>query len=96
MLIDARTLANGATLEADVCIAGAGAAGITMALDLRESGLSVLLLESGGMDRAEETQVLSEGRMIGIDTNLLVRYLNQVGLGASDPFRCPLVVQYRA
>jgi choline dehydrogenase-like flavoprotein len=68
MLIDARTLANGATLEADVCIAGAGAAGITMALDLRESGLSVLLIESGGMDRAEETQVLSEGRMIGIDT----------------------------
>ena len=33
MLIDARTLDNGATLEADVCIAGAGAAGITMALD---------------------------------------------------------------
>ena len=36
------------------------------------------------------------------ETNLLsaygtvVRYLNHVGLGASDPFRCPLVVQYRA
>ena len=27
---------------------------------------------------------------------IVVRYLNQVGLGASDPFRCPLVVQYRA
>ena len=62
MLLDARTLANGATLEADVCIAGAGAAGITIALDLRASGLSVILLESGGMDRAEETQVLSEGQ----------------------------------
>jgi fatty acid desaturase len=27
---------------------------------------------------------------------IVVRYLNQVGLGANDPFRCPLVVQYRA
>jgi fatty acid desaturase len=27
---------------------------------------------------------------------IIVQYLNQVGLGASDPFRCPLVVQYRA
>jgi fatty acid desaturase len=27
---------------------------------------------------------------------IVVRYLNQVGLGRSDPFRCPLVVQYRA
>jgi choline dehydrogenase-like flavoprotein len=68
MLIDARTLSEGTTLEADVCIAGAGAAGITIALDLRESGLSVVLLESGGQDRDDATQALSEGRMIGIDT----------------------------
>ncbi|MGD9905788.1 MAG: GMC oxidoreductase [Vicinamibacterales bacterium] len=68
MLIDARTLADGATLEADVCIAGAGAAGMTIALDLRGSGLSVLLLESGGVERDEATQALSEGRMTGIDT----------------------------
>ena len=44
MLIDARTLTEAATLEADVCIAGAGAAGMTIALDLRGSGLSVVLL----------------------------------------------------
>ena len=63
MIIDARTLADGATLEADVCIAGAGAAGMTIALDLRASGLSVLLLESGGAERDPEVQSLSEGRM---------------------------------
>ncbi|MCM3881154.1 MAG: GMC family oxidoreductase [Vicinamibacterales bacterium] len=68
MFIDARTLADGATLEADVCVAGAGAAGMTIALDLRAAGLSVVLLESGGPERVDETQVLSEGRMIGIDT----------------------------
>ncbi len=68
MLIDARTLDEGATLEADVCIAGAGAAGMTIAMDLRGSGLSVVLLESGGVERDEATQALSEGRMTGIDT----------------------------
>lgn len=68
MLIDARTLTEAATLEADVCIAGAGAAGMTIALDLRGSGRSVVLLESGGPQRDEATQTLSEGRMTGIDT----------------------------
>jgi len=68
MLIDARTLTEGTTLEADICIAGAGAAGMTIALDLRGSGLSILLLESGGWERDEATQALSEGRMTGIDT----------------------------
>src|SRR5262249_2858393 len=73
MLIDARTLAEGTTLEADICIAGAGAAGMTIALDLRGSGLSILLLESGGWERDEATQALSEGRMTGIDTGDLRR-----------------------
>jgi choline dehydrogenase-like flavoprotein len=68
MLIDARTLAEGATIEADVCIAGAGAAGMTIALDLMGSGLSVVLLESGGAERDDATDALSEGRMTGIDT----------------------------
>jgi choline dehydrogenase-like flavoprotein len=68
MFVDGRTVEPGTTLEADVCIAGAGAAGITIALDLRASGLSVILLESGGLRREEETQQLSDGRMTGIDT----------------------------
>jgi choline dehydrogenase-like flavoprotein len=68
MFVDARTLAEGSTLEADICIAGGGAAGMTIALDLLSSGLSVVLLESGGSQREVETQVLSDGKMIGIDT----------------------------
>jgi choline dehydrogenase-like flavoprotein len=67
MFIDAHTMTEQA-LEADICIAGAGAAGMTMALDLRASGLSVILLESGGFRREAETQRLSDGRMIGINT----------------------------
>jgi len=68
MFVDGRTLADGAALEADVCIAGAGAAGMSIALDLRASGLSVIVLESGGIQRDPEIQRLSVGRMDGIDT----------------------------
>ena len=34
----------------DVCIAGAGVAGITLALNLAERGRRVLLLEAGDME----------------------------------------------
>jgi choline dehydrogenase-like flavoprotein len=51
MLIDARTLPADEVIEADVCIVGAGPAGITLALELIESGARVCLLESGGLER---------------------------------------------
>ena len=41
---------------------------MTIALDLRASGLSVLLLESGGAEQDPEVQSLSEVRTTGIDT----------------------------
>lgn len=40
-----------AELECDLCIVGAGAAGITMAHRLRSSGLNIILLEAGGLQR---------------------------------------------
>ncbi|MBW2236954.1 MAG: FAD-dependent oxidoreductase, partial [Deltaproteobacteria bacterium] len=46
MLLDARQLEPGTLIEADVCIVGAGAAGITVARDLGRAGLRVALLES--------------------------------------------------
>lgn len=68
MFFDARELAQGELLSADVCIVGAGAAGITLARDLREQGLSVLLLESGGFETDADTQELYAGTMSGIST----------------------------
>lgn len=68
MLLDANELSTGATLSADVCIAGAGAAGITLALTLQNAGLDVLLLESGGLEDESDTQALYRGTMSGIDT----------------------------
>ncbi|MFM7784901.1 MAG: NAD(P)-binding protein, partial [Gammaproteobacteria bacterium] len=47
MLFDFRELPANAPLDADVCIAGAGAAGITLARALIARGRRVTLLESG-------------------------------------------------
>ena len=64
MLDDALDLNDGATLATDVCIVGAGAAGITLALELAKSSLDVLLLESGGLQPEDPTQRLYEGSVV--------------------------------
>lgn len=64
MLDDALDLNDGATLTTDVCIIGAGAAGITLALELANSSLDVLLLESGGLQPEDPTQRLYEGSVV--------------------------------
>lgn len=65
MLIDLRSAQNGVNdgdrLEADVCIVGAGAAGISLTRHLRNLGHSVCLLESGGLDFEQQTQDLYDG-----------------------------------
>lgn len=66
MLTDLRETPPGKVFEADVCIIGAGAAGITLARALRGSGLSVLLLESGGTDFDAATQDFNAGPNLGM------------------------------
>ena len=66
MFVDARDLNAGATIEADVCIVGAGAAGITLARDLMDTGLAVALVEGGGLDESAESQALYAGRNVGL------------------------------
>lgn len=61
MIIDAADLDEGTTLDADLCIVGAGAAGITIARELAGSNLDVVLLESGGTEAEEATTSLYEG-----------------------------------
>ena len=74
MLIDANTLENGGELVADICIVGAGAAGITLALALRDSGLDVVLLAGGLENKTDAYQELYRGKMTGIDTWELDRF----------------------
>jgi choline dehydrogenase-like flavoprotein len=61
MIESARDLADGSVLQADICIVGAGAAGIAMALELINSPLQVLVVESGGFEPETQTQALYEG-----------------------------------
>jgi choline dehydrogenase-like flavoprotein len=65
MKVDGRSLPAARELQADVCIVGAGAAGITLALALAGTSLQVCLLESGGLDADDEPWQLSQGRNVG-------------------------------
>jgi choline dehydrogenase-like flavoprotein len=61
MMLDANNLPDDWALQADVCIVGAGAAGISMGLQFIGSGIEVLLLESGGVEEEPGTQALYAG-----------------------------------
>jgi choline dehydrogenase-like flavoprotein len=61
MIEDALEFDADRTMIADVCVVGAGAAGITLALELADRGVHVLLLESGGRETEVRTQRLYGG-----------------------------------
>ncbi len=63
MLIDARTLPDGETLTAAVCVVGAGPAGIAVARSLAAAGIEVLLVEAGGFKPEKEIEALSSGEV---------------------------------
>jgi choline dehydrogenase-like flavoprotein len=65
MFIDARSVPIGAVIETEVCIVGAGAAGITLAREFTHSRFRVILLESGGAEPEQATQDLYAGSDIG-------------------------------
>jgi choline dehydrogenase-like flavoprotein len=65
MDVDARTVADGATLECDLCIVGAGPAGLTLADALRGAGADIVILESGGHGAEAAAQDLNDGTTVG-------------------------------
>ena len=66
MLTDLNSLESGQELQADLVIVGAGAAGISLALEFLHSHHQVLLVESGNLDADADTQSLDEGSVIGL------------------------------
>ena len=65
VLSDARELAGDQQVEADVCIVGAGPAGISIARELIGNGARVWLLDSGGKDVERRAQRLNRGQSVG-------------------------------
>lgn len=65
MLIDGRDPSVTPLEHYDICIAGAGAAGITLARKLASQGKTVCLLESGGLYADLEIQKLNDGAYSG-------------------------------
>ena len=67
MLSDFSFIKSSTTYDVDICILGGGAAGITIALELIDSGLSVLLVESGGLEYDQATQDLYKGENVSFN-----------------------------
>jgi choline dehydrogenase-like flavoprotein len=66
MLSDFRTVGDDESFDADLCIIGAGAAGIAMAISLIGSNHRVCVLESGGLSFEPDTQDLYAGEEVGV------------------------------
>jgi choline dehydrogenase-like flavoprotein len=66
MFADAREVPTDTILEADLCVIGAGAAGITLAREFMGMRLRVLVLESGDFEYDADTQALYYGPVTGL------------------------------
>lgn len=77
--IDARILSADAKFDADVCIVGAGPAGLTLARVLGGTGRRVVLLEGGG----PQPRAADGGRVVGLDYFPLAR-ARMCGIGGSS------------
>jgi len=62
---DLRIIGGDAPIETDLCLIGSGPAGWAIAEELRESGLRILMLESGGHELDPDTDALNRIENIG-------------------------------
>ena len=65
MLIDSGDIPYDSVINTDVCIVGAGAAGITLARQFANTNIRVCLMESGGFNLELPTQNLYKGSNVG-------------------------------
>ncbi|MBI5949625.1 MAG: GMC family oxidoreductase [Chloroflexi bacterium] len=88
MLSDGREL-GGSVRDADVCVAGAGPAGITLARELAGRGLRVCLLESGGARWSIRNQLHFRGKNRGLPYFPLARARTRAFGGTSHHWLKP-------
>lgn len=63
---DARNLSDATRIETDICVIGAGAAGVTIARELTGIDRRVCLIEAGGLKPGGRDQALADGEVIGL------------------------------
>ena len=83
MIESAHQVPRGTTLNADVCVVGAGAAGIPLALSLSGKGLTVLLLEAGERSQDPKAQEHYEGEVADERMHSPLHRYRLRGLGGS-------------
>ncbi|MNJ43023.1 Fructose dehydrogenase large subunit [compost metagenome] len=69
--------------QADICIIGTGPSGLSIALKLEKSGLTVLLIEAGDLEPSPESQNLYSGESVGIKYPLSASRMRALG-GSSN------------
>jgi choline dehydrogenase-like flavoprotein len=69
VFIDANSVRQDFFHDADLCIVGAGAAGIALALEFAGGPVRVCMLESGGLEFNHEAQLLNDFENVGAPLN---------------------------
>ncbi|MCB1706237.1 MAG: GMC family oxidoreductase [Halioglobus sp.] len=83
MITNGLEVEDGTTFEADICVVGAGAAGLTLALELAQRGLEVLLVESGGLQFRERSHELLDIELSGRSSQELVQFTRERFFGGT-------------
>ncbi len=83
MIVDGNEVKDGTTFEGDICVVGAGAAGLTLALELAQRGLQVLLVESGGLGFDMKSHSLLHIELSGRSTESLVKFTRERFFGGT-------------
>jgi len=82
MELDATQVTSGETIEAELCIIGAGPAGLVVGAELAARGRDVVLLESGGGRNDSGAQALNDGELVG-DSYAGLRSTRRRGVGGT-------------
>jgi choline dehydrogenase-like flavoprotein len=85
MIVDTRRIPDGTTLSCDVVVVGSGPAGISLALQLADHGVQIVLLEAGGERYSRREQKHFAGEVVNPDLQPpLDRYrIRQFGGGSN-------------
>jgi choline dehydrogenase-like flavoprotein len=90
MIIDSHDLPDGKTITSDICIVGAGVAGIALANEFLNLPYTVTIIESGGLEPNIRTQSLNMGKNIGVPYYELDQSRTRAFGGTSHHWCCEL------